>query len=184
MPQAQGRRRHFGGYTLIEQILTIGIAATLACMAAPALGHFMTRSQLQAARSELVAALQAARDEAIHTRQRTLLCPSRDGQRCSDELHWEGGWLVGSYRSDKADQLSGAPTHAAQGQAALTILSTVGRKRIRFQPDGSAGGSNATFTVCRSGQADPALTVTVAASGRILSGHATSEQAQRCARGD
>ncbi|WP_114241751.1 GspH/FimT family pseudopilin [Dyella sp. C9] len=174
-------RRTHGGYTLIEQILVLAIATTLLCVGAPALGHLRTRSHLQAAGSDLAAALRAARNLAIETRRRTLLCPTRDGQQCSDSLHWEDGWLVGHYQSEKADQLNGAAVWVTGGQPALTILSTTGRKRIRFQPDGSAGGSNATFTLCSRGDARVTLAITVASSGRILSTHATAEQAQRCA---
>lgn len=169
------------GFTLIERILAMIILATLACIAAPALGQLRERSQLQATQSDILVALQHARGLAIHGGRRAMLCPSRDGTHCSDELHWEGGWLVGHYRSASADQLEGAPNLAANSHSQLTILSTTGRRRIRFQADGSAGGSNASFTLCRQGHAEGALAVTVSNSGRIYGSRASDEQAQRCA---
>lgn len=176
--QARGR-----GYTLFEQMVVIALVATLACLAVPALGGLVARSQLLAAQSDLLAALQQARGLAVHNRQRAMLCPTRNGLQCSDELHWEGGWLVGYYRVDRADQLDGPPVHIVEGRGQLTILSTVGRRRIRFQADGSAGGSNATFTLCRRGRVENALAITVANSGRIYATKATSDQAQSCAQG-
>lgn len=179
-PVTPGRQ---GGFTLIEQILTMVVLATLACIAVPALGQLRERSQLQVAQSDILVALQHARGLAIHTGRRAMLCPSRDGAQCSDELHWEGGWLVGHYRSERADQLDGAPRLAAGSHHRLTILSTTGRRRIRFQADGSAGGSNASFTLCRQGHTEGALAVTVSIAGRIYGSRASDEQAHRCADG-
>lgn len=172
-----------GGFTLVEQIVVAAVLVVLACMAAPALGHLVARSQLQAAQSDLMAALQQARDLAMTTQQRAMLCPSRDGLACTDELHWEHGWLLGHYRSTKGDQLEGAPTLRDGGHDTLTILSTSGRRRIRFQANGSAGGSNAGFTLCRTGHAEGALAVTVNNTGRIYGSKANAEQADRCAAG-
>ncbi|RDJ00671.1 prepilin-type N-terminal cleavage/methylation domain-containing protein [Dyella solisilvae] len=179
----QRDRRHGGrGFTLMEQVVVMVMAATLACLAAPALGKLAARSRLQTAQSALLAALQQTRGVAIHTRQRAMLCPTRDGQHCSDELHWEGGWLVGHYRSDHADQLTGPPSLSGEAHDQLTILSSTGRRRIRFQADGSAGGSNVSFTLCRRGDIEGALAITVANSGRILGSRATPDQARRCAQ--
>lgn len=172
-----------GGFTLIEQIVTVAVLFTLACVAAPALGHLLARSQLQAAQSDVLVALEHARGLAVHTGRRAMLCPSRDGEHCSDELHWEGGWLIGHYHSESTDQLEDAPNFTASRRERLTILSTTGRRRIRFQADGTAGGSNASFTLCRQGQAEGALAVTVANSGRIYGSKATDAQADRCASG-
>jgi len=172
---------HLHGFTLIEQILAVALMAVLACMAVPALGHLMNRSQLLTAQWEIIAALQATRGLAVHTGRRAMLCPTRDGQHCSDELRWEGGWLSGHYRRDRPDQLDGAPSLVASGHERLTILSTAGRKRIRFQPDGSASGSNVTFTLCPRGRTEGALVVVLSNAGRAYGTKATAVQAQSCA---
>lgn len=172
-----------GGFTLVEQIMVAVILAVLACVAAPALGHLVARGQLQAAQSDLIAALQQTRDMAITTRHRAMLCPSRDGVACADDLHWEHGWLLGHYHGTKGEQLDGPPQSRDGGHVSLTILSTIGRRRIRFQATGTAGGSNTGFTLCRKGHVDGALTVTVTNAGRIYGAKASGEQANRCAAG-
>ncbi|MHA6204353.1 GspH/FimT family pseudopilin [Dyella soli] len=176
-------RRGQDGFTLIEQIVCAAIVLALSCMAAPALGQLLSRNQLQAAQSDLLAALGHARALAAHSGRRAMLCPSRDGEHCVDGLNWEDGWLSGHYRSGRTDQLDGPPSRASGGYARLTILSTAGRRNVRFQADGSAGGSTVTFTLCRQGRADGALGVVVANSGRVRSATATAEQAERCAHG-
>jgi len=171
------------GFTLVEQILVGAILAVLACVAAPALGHLVVRNRLQIAQSDLIAALRQTRELAIQTGQRAMLCPTRDGQQCADNIHWESGWLIGSYRSDHADQLDGAPVLVDRGHERLNIISTAGRRRIRFQSSGSSGGSNTNFTVCRAGQPEGALLVKLSNSGRIYGTQPSAEQANQCANG-
>jgi type IV fimbrial biogenesis protein FimT len=174
-------RRPSRGFTLIEQIATLVVAITLACIAAPALSRLGNRSRLQAAQMELFSSLNHARGLAVTSGRRTLLCPSREGQRCDDGLHWEGGWLVGHYRSNQAEQLDGAPRLVAHGDSHLTILSTAGRIRVRFQSDCTAGGNNVTFTLCVRGQAEGALTVVASNAGRVYGGKASTDQGKLCA---
>lgn len=176
----RGRQR---GFTWIEQILVVAVLAVLACVAAPALGHLVVRNRLQIAQSDLITALRQTRELAIQTGRRAMLCPTRDGRQCSDDVHWESGWLIGSYRSDRADQLDGAPVLVDAGHERLTIVSTAGRRRIRFQTSGSSSGSNTSFTVCRAGQPDGALLVKLSNSGRIYGTQPSAEQANQCANG-
>lgn len=181
--QETPRKPRERGFTLVEQVMVMLIIAVLACIGVPALGQMAARNRLQVAQTDVIAALQHARELAVHGQQRIMLCPSRDGQRCSDELHWEYGWLVGHYRSDQADQLDGAPSWTMNDHERLTIVSTVGRRRIRFQPDGSAGGTNATFTLCRTAETRDALVVVLSNAGRVNASKASSDQAVRCANG-
>ena len=169
------------GFTLIEQMVVTAIVAVLACVAAPALGHLVARNRLQVAQSDIMAALQQAREMALRSGHRAMLCPTSDGKQCADGVRWETGWLAGHYRSDRADQFDAAPILADRGHERLTIISTTGRKRIRFQSDGTAGGSNTTFTVCLIGEPDGALVVLVSNAGRIYGKKASAEQANRCA---
>jgi type IV fimbrial biogenesis protein FimT len=175
--------RQASGFTLIEQIVTLAVVITLACVAAPALSRLGRRSRLQAAQMELISSLNHARGLAVTSGRRTLLCPSRDGRRCDDGLHWESGWLVGHYISNQADQVDGEPRLVVPGDSHLTIVSTAGRKRLRYQSDGTAGGSNVTFTLCARGRAEDALTVVASNAGRVYGARASQDQAKQCAIG-
>ncbi|WP_199096448.1 GspH/FimT family pseudopilin [Dyella sp. ASV21] len=171
------------GFTLFEFIVALGLGLLLATLATPTLTRLLDRHRLYTAQTGLMASLQATRTLAVIHQSRAMLCPSRDGRRCSDELHWESGWLVGHYRSDNADQLEGTPHFTRPGQPRITILSTAGRRRVRYQADGSAGGSNVSFTLCRTGHAEDALSVVVSNAGRAYQSTPTLDQAARCAMG-
>ncbi|WP_201315470.1 GspH/FimT family pseudopilin [Dyella sp. EPa41] len=171
------------GFTLVEQAMATAIVAVLACVAAPAVGQLVARNRLQVAQSDLMVALQQTRALALQTGRVTMLCPSRDGRQCSDDVRWETGWLIGPGRGDHFDQLIGTPIHVGGGHERVNIVSTVGRRRIRFQPGGTAGGSNASFTICPAGEAEGALVVRISNTGRILGAKASQAQALRCAQG-
>lgn len=170
------------GFTLVEQVLVGAVVAVLACIAAPALSHLVARNRLQLAQSDIIAALQQTRALAVQTGRRSMLCPTRDGRQCADETHWENGWLSGHY-ADRAEQLDGAPVLADQGHEQVHIVSTMGRRRIHFQSDGSARGSNASFTVCRIGEPSDALQVRLSNTGRTYGTKPSAEQAMECANG-
>lgn len=171
----------YGGFTLIEAIIALAITAVLLGVAVPAMDRMLAHHQLVTAQDELIASLQHARYQAISSGRHTLLCPSSNGQQCVDGTHWERGWAAGTYRSTSASQLDGAPTLVNAGYPRLIIVSSDGRQRIRFQPNGRAGGSNVTFTLCRAGHAEDALGLTLSLTGRIATNKVTADAARLCA---
>lgn len=176
------RHRH-AGMTLIEQIMLLAIAAVLTGMAVPPMRSLLARNRLQVAQTDFIAALQHARGTAVMTGRHTLLCPTRDGSRCSDEMRWDGGWLLGHDSDGDRQPDRGRPLYAGSGYAGkLTILSSAGRHYVRFRPDGSARGSNITLLFCRAGNAGHALSVVVSNAGRVRGGPASASQATTCAQ--
>ena len=182
MPNQGWMRRHRErGVTLVEQVMVIAIMATLVGAAMPSMRRLLDRSQLQTAQADLIGALHHTREAAVVARQDTVFCPSRDGHQCADEERWDYGWLLAADRNHD-NQPDGQPLFVNGSYAGrLTIQSSVGRRHVRFQPDGSARGSNLTFVLCRRGTTEQALSVVVANSGRIRGGRASAEQAATCA---
>jgi len=179
-----GPRRLQRGISLVEQIMVVSVIAILAGVALPPLHHLLSRNRLQVAQSDFMTALQHARSTAAITGKRTLFCPSPDGHQCSDDTRWERGWLLGE-DADGDHQPDGGPSYTRGAYATgLRIASNNGRHFVRFQPDGSAGGSNLTLLFCEPGGDNPALSVVVSNSGRIRGAPATAAQAASCAQAD
>lgn len=168
--------------TLIEQIMILVIIAVLTGVAIPSLGQLLSRNQVQVAQMDFIAALQHARGAAITTGRHTLFCPSRDGNRCSDEMRWDVGWLVGhdTARSNQPDH--GALYTGGGYGGKLTIQSSSGRHFVRFRPDGSASGSNITLLFCQRSNPQHALSVWVSQAGRVRGAPASASQAADCAQ--
>lgn len=173
------KRNH--GFTLIELLMTLGIAGMLAMIGAPAMATLLARTRTSTTESALVDALQRARAAAVMHNSRVLVCPSHDGHRCDAGDTWEHGWIVALDRDRDGQPDAASPilvTHAALA-AGTRVLSGRGRTRIAFHPNGGAGGSNVSFTVCGT-RMHAGKAVVVANSGRVRIDDADPIRLQAC----
>lgn len=74
------------GFTLLELLVALTIAATLAALAAPSFNHVMSRLQLRSITHQLHTSLNLARQSAISRRQPVLI-RNKGGD-------WNNGWTV------------------------------------------------------------------------------------------
>jgi type IV fimbrial biogenesis protein FimT len=143
------RRRHKqSGLTLPELLITLAVVSGLAIAAADSLPRLIQSNRMVTEVNWFVAALQLARSEAVKHGQRVVLCPSADGRECADSAQWKQGWILfaSGNREREVDEAllqSGNPLAAG-----IAMRSGNYRKRIVYQPDGSSGGSNSSFTFC------------------------------------
>jgi type IV fimbrial biogenesis protein FimT len=169
------------GVTLIEQIMVLGIFAVLTGIAIPPLSRLLTRNEVRVAQNDFIAALNHARETALTSGRQTLFCPTLDGLGCVDDWHWDNGWLL-AHDSDGNRQPDAAALRVGPGYAGkVAIQSSGGRRYVRYQPDGSAGGTNLTLLFCRHGSTEDALSVVVSNSGRVRGAPASASQAKTCA---
>lgn len=172
---------------MIELLMTMIVLAVLGTLAAPAFGSLLERGRVQAADQGFVTALHLARETAARSGTRTLVCPSIDGAHCADGGHWEAGWIVALDRNrdgqpDAAPLLRGdrdTTNGSPHGATRLRMQSSIGRPRVVFQPDGSAGGSNVTLLICRPGGRS-GRGIVVSNSGRIRQTGLSTAQLQLC----
>ncbi len=154
------------GITLIEMMLAVAVACILVAMGVPALGSMLARSHQQSAEDALQASLLHARELAITRGVQTVVCPSNDGKQCNDDDLWQGGWMIG----EDMDHDHEPDTALARFDALpenMRVVSSQGRPRVVFQPDGSAGGSNAQLTICHTNDTAEGRAVIVSNSGRV-----------------
>jgi type IV fimbrial biogenesis protein FimT len=166
------------GFTLIELIFVIAIAAILCAISLPALGSLMQSSQSRSAYNQLLTALNLARSAAVARGNEVVLCPSADQSHCDESLWWQHGWIA-FQDSDRNGKRNGNEPLLAVAQAlpGVAVASSAGREHVTYRTDGSATGTNLTFTLCDRRGADSASTIVVSNSGRPRQGPATKAQA-------
>lgn len=142
-------RSKLEGFTLIELMIALAIVGILAGIALPAFTAARAAAQTQTLRDTLVAALTEARSAAAYYERDTILCPSHDGEACADTFEWQDGFIAAVDLDDneRIDETDRRLFHRGEVKDVRLITSS-GRKRIQFQPNGSNAGSNATFTFC------------------------------------
>lgn len=83
------------GFTLVEIMITLAVAAILAAMAVPAMQQVMAARATDSAAEDLVASLRLARSEALKRGYPVSVCASVDGASCAgSNVQWKAGWLV------------------------------------------------------------------------------------------
>lgn len=156
------------GVTLIELIFVLAILAVLISISAPALGGLIDDTHSRGARGTLIASLNLARADAISTHREVIVCPSRDQASCDNDVWWQSGWIVfeDSNQNNRRDE--DEPLLEVVGtQPGIAIATTAGRKFVRYRSDGSASGTDLTYTICDHRGAKAAAAVVVSNPGRV-----------------
>lgn len=83
------------GFTLIELMVTLVIAAILLTIGIPSFRDLMIRSRLSGQVQEFYGAISFARSEAIKRGNYVTICKSADGSSCGgNTVNWSNGWIV------------------------------------------------------------------------------------------
>lgn len=86
------------GFTLIELMITVAIAAILLAVGLPSMRTFIQNGHITSATNELVSAINKARDVAINTPSSACVCPSADANNavptCAASGNWETGMIA------------------------------------------------------------------------------------------
>ena len=162
------------GFTLVELLITILVAALLMALAIPAFHSFVENNRIAASTNQLVSALAVARSEAIHRRVNVTLCSSTDLANCANSASWETGWIAFTDRNGNGlvDALPLPADTVLRVWEAIpaghTLTATGGMTRVSFDRLG-IGNAGDIFRLanpdCRTGQANRERTITLLTSG-------------------
>jgi type IV fimbrial biogenesis protein FimT len=154
------------GFTLVELLVALAIAAIALTVALPGLGSWIAEQQIDDRAEALLYGLDRARAEAIKRAARVDICPGA-GSCAGGALPWENGWSIvadtarvaGASISRERAAPPGITVRGNRPVADYVSYTSLGHAR-RF--DGAL--QMGTFTVCRSGYR--ARKVILANSGR------------------
>jgi len=82
------------GFTMIEMLMTIAIAAILMGLAIPSFRYITNANRIASELNGLLGDLQLARVEAIKEGRTVTVCQSSDGLNCTNSTDWKSGWIV------------------------------------------------------------------------------------------
>lgn len=133
------RRRNIAGFTLIELMVTISIAAIGMAIAYPSFTGMLRSNRVATGTNGLIASFNLARTEAIRSNRGGGVCPSPDGAACSG-TDWSAGFLV--YADNDGDGAWSAGDTSIRYFEARPGLSIEGR----LAAEESGGGGETTVS--------------------------------------
>jgi type IV fimbrial biogenesis protein FimT len=168
-------RRAARGFTLVELMVTVSIAAILGVIAAPSIRSMLANGQMKSHSSALQESLMLARSEAIKRGARVVVCKSADQASCATSGAWHQGWIVFLDANDSATVNTGeAILHKVAGFGSPFVLQATGNVTdyVSYSNTGAAkviASQNfqaGVFTLCRQDSAD-ARQIEIFPTGRL-----------------
>jgi len=158
------------GFTLIELMVTLVLAALILTIAVPSFRTFVQDTQLTTTVNELVGDMNLTRSEAVKNGAGATLCKrNAAGTACDTSAAWDAGWIVFS------DIDGDATIDAGDGDLLLRVHEsllaeldvTFGQNRVTYDSRGAASGFIGTIVVCDDRGAGEARGLILSNTGRL-----------------
>jgi len=154
------------GYSLLELLMTISLAALILMLGLPSFANLAARQKQTVEINALFHAIHLARKESIMRKKVVSLCPSFDGRRCTPGRDWSGGFLM--FQNTDRDEppqvddgepvlyghLAGETVKIAANRRGFTLRATVKR------------ATNGTIVVCDQADRIPPKALVISYTGR------------------
>lgn len=162
------------GFTLMELLITIAIAAILMGIAIPSFQSLISSTRISTQTGILFNALVMTRSHAITSSSRTILCPSLDGKQCNSDNKWNHQLIVfeDRNRNGQRDEENEPVVQTTESAEQLNVFSgssytSIGaRKKVTYFPTGHSYGSTITLTLCDKQKATDPRMILLSNSGR------------------
>jgi len=162
------------GFTLIELMVTMGIAAILLTVAVPSFQTTIANNRLATQTNNLVTDVNIARSEAVKRGTSVLLCssatPNAATPTCTGAGNtWTSGWLV-FVDTDASGAFDAGDTLIKVGQTSdgtTTVRATTGLNTFTYLADGTnASAAVSSFAICDNRGANFGRQVRINPTGR------------------
>ena len=146
-------RKSNRGFSLPESLIAMAIVSIGAALGLPAFQGALERQRTNAALNLVAATFAHARNAAITHGMPVSVCPSQGRGPGHDSWDWRPGRMLNRERRQPPPQpgdilrSTNSPFHRS-----IRLVSSSGRRYVRFLPDGRSSGSNITVHVCGNGR--------------------------------
>ena len=163
------RMRSARGFTLVELMVALSIAALLLMVAVPSFQTFVLNARRTTLANDLVLALAYAKSEAVKRGVQVTVCSRQDDTTCAGSITWDNGWLV-FVDNDDDGVVDTPPEVVLQVYPPLPTGSTLraaSDQRVTFDPTGFTPGYNDTFRLCDARGTTEGRRIVVSLQGRV-----------------
>jgi len=157
------------GFTLLELMIAVSLGVILLGIGAPAMSSLLSENSLRFESRTLLKYLRFARSQAIDNQQSVTACLANASDNCVTANPTQllvTQLLVFVDNDSPRDNILNNSDQFLARTAAFSGTLTIANNRISttFSPDGTSLGSNATISLCSSGNAQ--VNLVIAQSGR------------------
>ena len=160
--------KSYNGFSLIELLFTLIIAAILLAVGAPSFSNVIKDNRLTSQINSLVSALGMARSEALKRSQPVSVCKSSNGTTCN--ANWTAsnqGWAVFVDADQSGSINAGEEILRVNGTLESGTTLRFSNNFLTFDSQGSSPGLSGTFVLCDDRGASSAKAIIVLASGLV-----------------
>jgi len=158
----------FKGFTFIELIVSISVTSILTAIAIPNFSDFIVKMRVDNEISQLHRMLLIARNAAINSGQKAIICPLDSGLQCTTQWHNELSVFIDINNNKQFDANEKVIRIRSEINTGDKLVYGKGRNKITFKPTGQLSGlANGTFRYCPKTHKNSSRGIVVARSGRI-----------------
>jgi len=164
-PQIYNKKKSPKGFSLIELMIAIAVAAIMITIAVPSLGVFIDKMRIDNEISQLNRLVLSARNGAVSFEQNVIICPLDNGV-CTANWQNELSAFVDSNNNGTFLAADDVLLKVKPANTTNDVITYAGQASIRFAPTGALTTVASTFLYCPNSDKTLGRAIVVSGLGR------------------